>query len=115
MRLGYGVGQLPEGIKSAAFGFYLLFFFNQVLGLSGTLAGIAVFIALCIDALSDPIVGSWSDSTVSRYGRRHPFMYLAAIPFALSFYFLFWAAGALAATTTITIIHTHSIGLVLKI
>ena len=89
MRLGYGVGQLPEGIKSAAFGFYLLFFFNQVLGLSGTLAGIAVFIALCFDALSDPIVGSWSDSTVSRYGRRHPFMYLAAIPFALSFYFLF--------------------------
>ncbi|MBT7537695.1 MAG: MFS transporter, partial [Gammaproteobacteria bacterium] len=89
LRLGYGVGQLPEGIKSAAFGFYLLFFFNQVLGLSGTLAGIAVFIALCIDALSDPIVGSWSDSTVSRYGRRHPFMYLAAIPFALSFYFLF--------------------------
>ena len=89
LRLGYGVGQLPEGIKSAAFGFYLLFFFNQVLGLSGTLAGIAVFIALCVDALSDPIVGSWSDSTVSRYGRRHPFMYLAAIPFALSFYFLF--------------------------
>ncbi len=89
LRLGYGVGQLPEGIKSAAFGFYLLFFFNQVLGLSGTLAGIAVFIALCFDALSDPIVGSWSDSTVSRYGRRHPFMYLAAIPFALSFYFLF--------------------------
>ena len=89
LRLGYGVGQLPEGIKSAAFGFYLLFFFNQVLGLSGTLAGIAVFIALCVDALSDPVVGSWSDSTRSRFGRRHPFMYLAAVPFAASFYLLF--------------------------
>lgn len=89
LRLGYGVGQLPEGIKSAAFGFYLLFFFNQVLGLSGTLAGIAVFLALCVDALSDPVVGSWSDSTKTRLGRRHPYMYVAAIPFALSFYLLF--------------------------
>ena len=98
LRLGYGLGQLPEGIKSAAFGFYLLFYFNQVLGLSGTLAGLAVFIALCIDALSDPIVGSWSDSTKSRFGRRHPFMYAAALPFALSFYFLFDPPSGLGTT-----------------
>ena len=98
LRLGYGVGQLPEGIKSAAFGFYLLFFFNQVLGLSGTLAGIAVFIALCFDALSDPVVGSWSDSTRSRLGRRHPFMYLAAVPFAASFYLLFVPPEGLGTT-----------------
>ena len=32
LRLGYGVGQLPEGIKSAAFGFYLLFFFQSGAG-----------------------------------------------------------------------------------
>ena len=89
LRLGYGVGQLPEGIKSAAFGFYLLFYFNQVLGLSATLVGAALFIALFFDAISDPLVGSWSDSYKSRFGRRHPFMYIAAVPFALSFYFLF--------------------------
>ena len=89
MRLIYAFGQLPEGIKSATFGFFLLFYYNQVLGLSGSMAGIAVFIALCLDALSDPVVGSWSDFTRSRWGRRHPFMYWSAIPFAASFYFLF--------------------------
>lgn len=98
LRIGYGIGQLPEGIKSAAFGFYLLFFFNQVLGLSGTLVGAALFIALCIDAISDPLVGSWSDSTKSKYGRRHPFMYIAAIPFALSFYLLFAPPDDLGST-----------------
>ena len=36
------MGQLPEGVKSAAFGFFLLFYYNQVLGLSGTLSGIAL-------------------------------------------------------------------------
>lgn len=89
IRLAFGVGQLPEGIKSAAFGFFLLFYYNQVLGLSGTLSGMAIFIALLIDAISDPLVGSLSDVTRSRWGRRHPYMYLAAIPFAASFYFLF--------------------------
>ena len=49
----------------------------------------AIFIALLIDAISDPLVGSLSDVTRSRWGRRHPYMYLAAIPFAASFYFLF--------------------------
>lgn len=83
------MGQLPEGIKSAAFGFFLLFYFNQVLGLSGTLAGIALFVALFFDAVSDPLVGSVSDFTRTRWGRRHPFMYAAAIPFALSFLLLF--------------------------
>ena len=67
----YGLGQLPEGIKTAAFGFFLLFYYNQVLGLSGTLAGIALFIALAFDAVTDPLVGSWSDFTRSRWGRRH--------------------------------------------
>ena len=88
IRLAFGVGQLPEGIKSAAFGFFLLFYYNQVLGLSGTLSGMAIFIALLIDAISDPLVGSLSDVTRSRWGRRHPYMYLAAIPVAASSYFL---------------------------
>jgi len=89
VRLAFGVGQLPEGIKSAAFGFFLLFYYNQVLGLSGTLSGIAIFIALLFDAVSDPLVGAISDVTRSRFGRRHPYMYAAAVPFAVSFYFLF--------------------------
>jgi len=89
LRLLYAVGQLPEGIKTAAFGFFLLFYYNQVLGLSGSLAGAALFVALCFDAVSDPLVGSWSDFAKTRWGRRHPFMYWSAVPFALCFFLLF--------------------------
>ena len=85
----YALGQLPEGVKTAAFGFFLLFYYNQVLGLSGTLAGAALFIALAFDAVTDPLIGSWSDFTKTKWGRRHPFMYASAIPFALAFFFLF--------------------------
>ena len=85
----YGLGQLPEGVKTAAFGFFLLFYYNQVLGLSGTLAGAALFIALLFDAVSDPLVGSLTDFTRSRWGRRHPYLYASALPFSLCFLGLF--------------------------
>jgi Na+/melibiose symporter-like transporter len=42
-----------------------------------------------VDAVTDPLVGSLSDRYQSRWGRRHPFMYGSALPFALVFYLLF--------------------------
>lgn len=98
LRLSYAAGQFPEGLKSAAFGFYLLFFYNQVLGLDARLASLAIFIALLIDAVSDPVVGAWSDATRSRWGRRHPWMYASAIPFALLFLAIFMPPAGLDQT-----------------
>ena len=43
LRLNYAVGQMPEGIKTASFGFFLLFYYNQVLGLLGTLGSVFPF------------------------------------------------------------------------
>ena len=89
IKINYGIGQLAEGVKNAAFATFVLLYYNQVLGLSGSLAGLAIFIALCFDALTDPIAGSVSDNFKSRWGRRHPFMYASAIPLAIAFYLLF--------------------------
>lgn len=88
-RLAYGVGALAEGTKNGAFEFFLFFYYTQVLGLSGTLAGAAMMIALLVDAVADPLVGSLSDSTRSRLGRRHPYLYAAALPMAAGFALLF--------------------------
>ncbi|MBV59918.1 MAG: hypothetical protein CMH65_01300 [Nevskiales bacterium] len=89
IRLFYGIGSVAEGIKDTAFSVFLLFFYNQVLGLSGSLAGLAILIALLFDAVSDPLLGAWSDGLRSRWGRRHPFMLAAALPFGLGLWALF--------------------------
>ncbi|MBW2362404.1 MAG: MFS transporter [Deltaproteobacteria bacterium] len=89
VRIAFGLGSYAEGILYGAFSYFLLFFYNQVLGLSGSLAGTALAIALVVDAATDPLVGSISDRHRSRWGRRHPFMYGSALPFALVFYLLF--------------------------
>jgi glycoside/pentoside/hexuronide:cation symporter, GPH family len=87
--LAFGVGQAAEGIKNTAFNTFVLFFYQQVVGIPGTLTGLALAIALCFDAVTDPLAGAVSDKTRSRWGRRHPFMLAAALPLAAAFYFLF--------------------------
>ncbi len=92
----FGFGQTAEGIKNAAFNTFVLFYYQQVVGISGTLTGIALGIALCFDAVTDPIAGAVSDKTRTRWGRRHPFMLAAAIPLSLAFFFLFNPPDALS-------------------
>jgi GPH family glycoside/pentoside/hexuronide:cation symporter len=87
-RFFYGFGSVAYGVKDSGFIYFLLLYYNQVLGLSSQLASLAIFIALVVDALSDPIVGNLSDRLHSRWGRRHPFMYASAVPVALSYYLL---------------------------
>ena len=92
-KLAYGVGAVAFGVKNNGFDYFLLIFYSQVVGLDAPLVGLAILIALLVDAVSDPIVGYWSDNLRSRWGRRHPFMYASAIPVAISFYML-WAPPA---------------------
>jgi len=84
LKLGYGIGQAADGAKQAAFNTFILFYYNQVLGLPATLAGLAALIALAVDAITDPMMGQISDNFQSKWGRRHPFMFASAIPFAIA-------------------------------
>ena len=81
----YGFGQAAEGMKNTAFGVFLLLYYSQLLGLEAWLAGLALALSLCFDAVSDPVTGSLSDSTTHRFGRRHPWMYAAAVPLWITF------------------------------
>jgi Na+/melibiose symporter-like transporter len=85
----YGFGSVAYGIKDNGLRFFLLIYYNQIMGLPATMVATAIMIALVVDAICDPIVGQVSDTWHSRWGRRHPFMYAAAIPTAVA-YFLLW-------------------------
>lgn len=93
LRLFYGLGSVAFGVKDNGFTVFLLIFYNQVLGLPAATVGWAVMSALVLDAFIDPIVGQLSDNWRSRWGRRHPFMYAAALPVAAS-YLLLWTPPA---------------------
>jgi len=86
--LAFGTGAIAVGTKNVVFGSWLMLYYNQVLGLAPYLAGLALALALVVDAVSDPIVGAWSDRVRTRWGRRHPFIYASLIPFAGSIYLI---------------------------
>lgn len=79
-KLIYSVGAASETIINFAFNSFNFFFYVNVMGVPGTLAGLAITIALIFDAITDPLVGSISDRWRSKLGRRHPFMFAAPIP-----------------------------------
>jgi len=85
----YGVGSVGYGIKDVAFRSFLLLYYNQVIGVRADLVSAAILVALVFDAISDPIVGQWSDHIRTKWGRRHPFMLASAIPAAGSLLLLF--------------------------
>jgi Na+/melibiose symporter-like transporter len=80
----YGVSAMGSTTK-AGLGGLTLFFYTQIVGLEAPAVSLAIFIALLIDAFWDPLVGQFSDNTRSKLGRRHPFIYGAAIPASLFF------------------------------
>ena len=83
-KLFYGFGSVAFGVKDNGFQTILLLFYNQVLHLSSQAVGLVLFAALCVDALFDPIIGQFSDNLRTRWGRRHPLLYISALPVAVS-------------------------------
>lgn len=82
-KLIYGVGAFGYGSVNQMLGNFLMFFGTGVLGLTGTLMGLAIAISTVWDAVTDPLVGALSDNYRGRFGKRHTFMLVGCIGVAL--------------------------------
>ena len=90
-KLLYASGSVGTGIKKSGLATFVMIFYNQVLGVPAEIVGLALGIALVVDAFVDPIIGQVSDNFHSRWGRRHPFMYASILPVSLGFMALWMA------------------------
>ena len=104
----YAIGQLGWSIISGLIGSWLVYFYqpNQeaindgmislipqgrvVLGIL-TIIGLITAAGRIFDAVTDPLVGNWSDNCKSKLGRRIPFLRFSAIPLGLVFVLVFCA------------------------
>ena len=85
----WALGNVGGAASEAFLGMFLLYFYNQVLGLEPFLCGLGIALSLFVDAFTDPMIGGVSDRTSSRYGRRIPFMAFGLIGFAIGLFLLF--------------------------
>jgi Na+/melibiose symporter-like transporter len=96
-KLSYAVGGAAEGSVNWAFNGFNFIIYTVGFGLPGTLVGLAVFLSIILDAVSDPLVGYVSDRWRSKLGRRHPFIYFASIPLGASIFCIYAPPAALLA------------------
>ncbi|MCP4753261.1 MAG: MFS transporter [Proteobacteria bacterium] len=93
IKLGYGIGDIGSNFFIVTTGMFLLYFLTNVVGVEPALSGLAILIPKLWDVVSDPIMGSISDGTRTRMGRRRPYLLYGSIPFGISLVLLFLAPG----------------------
>ncbi len=89
VKLAFGIGAVGEAAYMGMFNTFITIYYNQAIGLSNTLIGLAVMLALIADAVTDPVVGLMSDRHRSALGRRHPFLWAAPVPLVISLFAIF--------------------------
>ena len=89
-KLAYGVGEFGKEMPGSILVFFILFFLTNVVGLNPGFAGGVLMLGRIWDAISDPMIGWLSDRTQSRWGRRYPWMLLAAAPLGFCFFLQWW-------------------------
>ncbi len=112
LKLRYAMGGSAEGAVAYAFNGFNFIIYTVVFGLPGTLAGAAVFLSIILDAVSDPLIGYLSDRWRSKWGRRHPFIYFAALPLGAAIYCIYQPPEALLATSgeLLSVLGYHATG-----
>lgn len=88
-KIGYSMGDGAANLVFQMMMMFQLFFYTDVLGISGTAAGVILLIARVFDAFVDPMVGILSDRTNTKWGKYRPWVLWTALPFALFFILAF--------------------------
>jgi GPH family glycoside/pentoside/hexuronide:cation symporter len=82
-KVGYGFGDMASSMFWKLFGMYLLFFYTDVMGIAAAAVGTMFLITRVWDTFFDPVVGTLSDRTTSRWGKFRPYILYMAIPFGV--------------------------------
>ena len=69
--VGYGIGAIGEGIGYNVFFSFFSFFLTTIAGIQPAVAGVISMAAVLWDAVTDPIIGLWSDRTKNPRGRMN--------------------------------------------
>ena len=90
-KAAFGLGAVGKDMVYALSASYVMFYYQDILGLSATFVGLILMIARVFDALNDPFMGVLVAKTKTRWGRFRPWLFSGTILNAIVLYALFAA------------------------
>lgn len=96
--LGFGIGAVGKDMVYALVSGFILYYYNDILGISGTFTGIMMMAARVFDAFNDPLMGVVVEKTNTRFGKFRPWIVTGTVTNALVLYGMFAMPASITGT-----------------
>ncbi len=108
-KFAYGIGAVGKDMVYMLSASYVLYYFQDIMGVSAIAMGIILFAARIFDAFNDPIMGVLVAKTKSKWGKFRPWLFIGTLFNAIVLYCMFACppslnGGGLVAYAAITYI-----------
>ena len=96
-KLSYALGAVGKDMVYMLSASYVLYYFQDLLGVEAWIMGVILLIARVFDAFNDPIMGVVVAKTKTRWGKFRPWLMIGTVTNAVILYFMFAAPPAMDA------------------
>jgi len=92
-KVGYGLGAVAKDMVYMLSASYVLYYFQDLLGVNAVAMGIILLVARVFDAFNDPLMGVIVAKTRTKWGKFRPWLMIGTITNAIVLYMMFscWA------------------------
>lgn len=108
-KFAYGIGAVGKDMVYMLSASYILYYYQDIMGVSAWAMGIILLVARVFDAFNDPIMGVIVAKTKTRWGKFRPWLLIGTLTNAVILYLMFsaptsFSAGGLVAYAAVTYI-----------
>lgn len=95
-KFAYGIGAVGKDMVYMLSASYILYYYQDIMGVSAVAMGIILFVARVFDAFNDPIMGVLVAKTKTRWGKFRPWLFVGTVLNAIVLYLMFAAPPTLS-------------------
>ena len=94
-KFAYGIGAVGKDMVYMLSASYILYYYQDIMGVSAWVMGIILLIARVFDAFNDPLMGVLVAKTKTKFGKFRPWLFIGTLTNAVVLFFMFSAVGLL--------------------
>ena len=96
-KFAYGIGAVGKDMVYMLSASYILYYYQDIMGVSAWVMGIILLIARVFDAFNDPLMGVLVAKTKTKFGKFRPWLFIGTLTNAVVLFFMFSAPPTLNA------------------